>query len=239
MFRYSAFIRQNADTAYCVTLQDFPSFALTTTGLEALYWARILIPCGSLSFVNILRVDVVRSMDNWPTNYQSINQSTKYSMEQFRFILPSADWLFTAYCWTQNVMISLSLGTLNDQIEKVIHLKICVIEIKRSTFRVFLSLPKILEAFNILYACISHLSHNCYKFHSTYIRSFDNFINILFVQNERSQTLSNSLLLIRNNVLNTFLYMTKFFLYLGKPLFTPTKQWLNFRFLFYLREIRM
>jgi hypothetical protein len=120
-------------------------------------------------------------------------------------------------------MITLSSGTLNDTIEKVIHSKIFVIEIKCSTIRVFLCLPKILEAFNVLCACISHLSRNCCKFHSTYLRSFDKFIKILFGKSERSQTLSNSLLLIRINVLNTFLYMEIFFLYLGKPLFTPKK----------------
>lgn len=141
------------------------------------------------------------------------------------------DGIFTAYCWTQNVAISLSLGILNDPIEKVIHPKIFVIEIKRSTFRVFLRLLKIFEAFNVLCAGISHFSRNCCKLHSTYLRSFDKFINILCAKNERSQTLSNSLLLSRMNV---HMYMAIFFFYLGKPLFTPTKQSLNFRFLFYL-----
>jgi len=64
MFRYFAFRRKDADTAYYVTLHGFPSFALTTTGLETLYWARVLIPCEGLSFVNILRVDVLRPMSN-------------------------------------------------------------------------------------------------------------------------------------------------------------------------------
>lgn len=124
-------------------------------------------------------------------------------MEQFRFITrPLIDGIFAAYCWTQNVLISFSLGTLNDPIEKVIHLKIFDIEIKCSTFRVFLGVPKILEAFNVLCACISHLSRNCRKLHSTYIRSFDKFVNILC-----AKTLSNSSLLSRMNALNVFLYM--------------------------------
>jgi hypothetical protein len=64
MFWYSASRRLDADTAYYVTLHGFPSFALTTTGLETLYWARVLIPCESLSFVYILRGDVLRPMSN-------------------------------------------------------------------------------------------------------------------------------------------------------------------------------
>jgi len=77
-------------------------------------------------------------------------------------------------------MISLSLFTLNDPIEKFVHLKIFVIEIKCRTFRIFLGLLKILEAFNVLRTCISHLSRNFCKLPSTCLHSFYKFINILF-----------------------------------------------------------